>query len=1225
MNHLFACVGNPRSRAVLKGYRSPFYLIWRIWSLLTFSLLWIPNSQAQNQQNNVTITVKNASFPSVLESIRKQTEYDFSYNDKILPKANQVTLHLVEVPLAKALNELFKNQPFDYEIDERIIIVTEKAASDPSRLGTKSNDLQSPIRGRVYDNHGKPLVGATIKSKHAKYKTSSDGNGYFIIPTEYANSILEINYLGYETLEIPAQRARTATLNLKSLLLEEANVTVKTGYQEIDQRKLTSAVTTVKMDDIKVAGINRIDQLLEGRIPGMIFMQNSGQVGSAPKLRVRGTSTILGNREPLWVLDGIVLTDPVNVDPQQINDLDFVNLLGNAIAGLNPEDIDQIDVLKDASATALYGAKAGNGVIVITTKKGKGGKPTISYTVTSSLTTRPKYSDRSIYMMDSRERMDVSKEMFERKMQYNNVTQWAGYEKALQDYYSGNINYDEFKSQSDYYASVNTDWLGALTQNSHSSNHTLSLSGGENSIKYYTSLGYTDENGVIKGEYNKRYSSMINITADYKKFLAQFSFSGNYSSKNYTPSDLGIMNYAYNMSRTIPIYDTDGSLFFYPQYNGSLYYDYNILKERDNSNDHTLSNAANLKAYLKYKVIPGLDIEGTFAYGISNNNRELYYTKDSYYIFKLRANQTVQWDMAPVGGELQKSDTRNNNYTGRLQLNYSKSFGPGKMHVLTATGGMEVKSSEYKGYNITRRGYFPERGGYFDYIPTTYTGYYGQWMYTKAALGYNDRQLTNEVAWYGTTGYSWNNKYMMNFHVRGEQSNLFGTRTNNSFMPIWALSGRWNMKDDILKNTKWVNDLAFRTSWGWQGNMLPGQSAYMVIREATVTDAFYNEPYANIVNYPNPDLKWERTSSSNFALDFSLFNNRLNGSVSYFYKRTKDAFLNKTVSEINGVQQYVINSGTLENKGIEVALRVTAIDNAGVNGSKRGFVWRIDPQLGQVLNKVLNSAINNRNNVLVDEVTYTDFLNGTVQLGGKPINTFYSYKFKGLSNKDGSPIFYDTETELADEYRAKYAQMQKEDVYLAVMSESGRREPFLQGGISNYFGWLGFGLSFNMTYSLGNKIRMLKLASGYSTSTAYPQQNLRKEFVYRWRRPGDEEFTTIPGLNASNTTNTPWWNVYPATAYSFGGTPYEMYDYSDERLVSGDFLKLQSLSFRYNFTDKLVKNLGLSSAYVSLTGTNLFTLASSKLKGQDPTQSGSSPNINLTVRPVYSGTLNIAF
>ena len=308
-----------------------------------------------------------------------------------------------------------------------------------------------------------------------------------------------------------------------------------------------------------------------------------------------------------------------------------------------------------------------------------------------------------------------------------------------------------------------------------------------------------------------------------------------------------------------------------------------------------------------------------------------------------------------------------------------------------------------------------------------------------------------------------------------------------------------------------------------------------------------------------------------------------------------------------------------------MAFNFIPINRANVSGGKRGFVWRIDPQLGQVLNKLINKAVNNRNNVMRDEITYDDMLTGNVELAGTPLNTFYSYKFKGLSPEDGSPIFYDTEAELANEYHEKYSVMEKEDVFLTVMEKSGRREPYIQGGISNYFGYRNFGLSFNLTYSLGNKVRLLKLCSSYGVTTPYPQDNLRKEFVNRWRKPGDEEYTNIPGLKTGAANASPWWSETRAATYRFAGSIYDMYDNSNIRVVKGDYLRLSSLSLRYNLEDRFCKKIGLKSAYINLTGTNLFTLAHNKLKGQDPAQSGSTPNVNLSIRPSFSCNISVTF
>jgi outer membrane receptor protein involved in Fe transport len=289
-------------------------------------------------------------------------------------------------------------------------------------------------------------------------------------------------------------------------------------------------------------------------------------------------------------------------------------------------------------------------------------------------------------------------------------------------------------------------------------------------------------------------------------------------------------------------------------------------------------------------------------------------------------------------------------------------------------------------------------------------------MASDEGKGKRNRNLTNELAYYGTLGYGFRDTYIFNVHMRAERSNLFGTRANDEFSPIWSVSGRWNMKKDVLRKVDWVTDVALRASWGYQGNMIPGQTSQMIIRQSTLTDYIFQKPYANISNYPNPNLKWEKTSSFNVGLDFALFNNKVRGTVSYFYKHTSDAFLTKKISEINGITQYVVNAGTLDNQGVELSFSFTPIEQANIGGNKRGFVWRIDPQIGEVINKVVNRAINNKTNVLRDELTYNDFLNGNLDVAGKPVGTFYSYKFKGLDHETGAPTFYGCEDEKKEEY-----------------------------------------------------------------------------------------------------------------------------------------------------------------------------------------------------------------
>ena len=391
--------GIPVREACVKKW----FLVMRLICVFTLFLL-LKVSGNGFSQKKINLDLERVSMLEIIQELRQQTGYKFFFNHNELKKVKDVSAKFVDEDLERVLDAVLGKVNLSYRIEQGVIIIV------PGEV--KEGEKEVRIVGSVTDEKKHPLPGVTVIVKGLTLGTSTDVKGRFSLTLpKMQNVSLLFSFIGMETQEVRYTGQDSIHVVLKESAEQLEEVIVRTGYQNIDKRKLTSAVQTIKMDDIKVSGVNTIDQMLEGRIPGMIFMQNSGQVGAAPKLRIRGTSTVLGNREPLWVLDGVVLTDPVNVDPAQINDLDFVNLLGNAISGLNPDDIEQIDVLKDASATALYGAKAGNGVIVITTKKGKAGPPSVTYSGTASYTRRPRYSDRAIYLMNSKERVDVSREL----------------------------------------------------------------------------------------------------------------------------------------------------------------------------------------------------------------------------------------------------------------------------------------------------------------------------------------------------------------------------------------------------------------------------------------------------------------------------------------------------------------------------------------------------------------------------------------------------------------------------------------------------------------------------------------------------------------------------------------------------------------------------------------------------------------------------------------------
>ena len=763
----------------------------------------------------------------------------------------------------------------------------------------------------------------------------------------------------------------------------------------------------------------------------------------------------------------------------------------------------------------------------------------------------------------------------------------------------------------------------------------------------------------MKGESNRVYSTNVNLTGNFDKFTVRFGLQGSVSKRKYIPEDVGVTEFAYNTSRAVPARNDDGSYWYYQiekEIDGeSYYYPKNILEDMANSSTLTNQNSLTFQSSVAYQVLPILKAQVLLAYSFSNSNSGTWHGADTYYSRSLNKSygaSTETWwktnTLLPWGGEQRDSRVERNSYTVRFQVDYNQAVDRNEEHVLNGSAGFEVKSNKYNTYAKTTRGIFRDRGNAIQSVPTddlkdnTYREYM-IWSQSTAALGAYTKQLTNDVSAYMTLGYSYKNIYNFSVNARVDFSNEFGSRANEKFFPIWALAGRWNLTENVLREVRWINDLALKVSFGYQGNV-PSVPSRLVIKKSTVSSNLFNQFYSTVSAYPNPDLKWEKTANVNVGLDFSLLKRKITGSVSYYYRKTMDAYMDKSVSEVNGVTSYKVNQGTVINQGYELSLNFIPINTMGADG--KGFRWRFDPQLGQVINKLIDNATSSTDKSLKDDadLTYSDYLNGTVQTVNRSINGFYSYKFLGLDPVDGRPIFPNLEQKIMVngeevDYGEQFKLMSNEERYMSVMEYSGNRVPTLQGSLINTFSYNRFTLSVNMSYSLGSKVRLLKLypniSSDNGTMAPNPMENIRSEFSNRWKRSGDEAYTNIPGIlsNADFLTTlgtNPWWKK---TAYNgtvnrklIAENIWQMYDYSSTRVVSGNYLKIQNIALRYNVPEKFCKKIRMKAAYVSLSGTNLYTFSSKKLKGQDPTtQTGNSSTITQSIRPTYSFSLNVTF
>ena len=1081
------------------------------------------------------------------------------------------------------------------------------------------------IQGTVTDESGEALPGVSVVVKGTTHGTSTDIDGRFSLPYTLKEARIVVSYLGMKRQEVAWRGKR-----LKIVMAEDGNQieeVVVTGYGNINTRKNTSAVTSLKMEDILQPGMTSLTDALNGRVPDMMFTQNSGEVGATARIRVRGTSTLIGNREPLWVLDGVQLTDPVDVTTEQLNDPDYVNYIGNAISGINPEDIERVDILKDAAATALYGTRAANGVIVVTTKKGKAGPPHITYSTQLKLVRRPRYTDRNINLMNSQERVQFGKDLVDMHYAFPSNMTMVGYEGAYYNYINGNTDYDEFQEQVRQYESVNTDWFKVLSRDALTQTHSLSVSGGGDNNRYYASLGYTDEDAVVKTQNSKRYTAAMSVQVNLtKNFQANVRLNGSVQKKDYLPSEITPLNYAYNTTRALPCYNADGSLYYYQKHaynlgkktNSYYKYNYNILNEMENSSQTYDSNSLIAALDLVWHFRNLLDVDASASYQRTATTNNTWFGEKTNYVATLKNGEYDETPVTgtgglcelPYGGVLNLKNSTTENFTARLQANYHQSF---HRHLLSANLGYEVNTYRNNGFSENTRGYYKDRG--MKYVSSMTADDIASFPLYADWLADNHRTLTatrtNKISGYLTLTYSLGSYFTLNANGRFDASNQFGSRSNEKFLPVWSVSGMFNIKEVLMPKVTFVDDLRLRVSYGKTGNMVDGQTPNLLIKQGSM-DTYWNANTSSVYAFPNPNLRWEQTDQWNAGIDASFLGGRLVFNVDAYNKLTHDAFTTVPVSRVNGVSSYVMNGGDIHNYGFSFSI-------IGYPIKTKDWTWYLSTNYSYVKNQVQSDVIN--------EYTIDDYLNGTAIIGGKSVGTVYSYQFLGLNPTNGMPMFDD----YADR-RHLLEGKSLEEICKMVLVESGTRDPKFTGALYSTLRWKQLSLTTSFTYSIGNKIRQLALYSdiidGVSSET-----NVRKEMLQRWQVPGDEQRTVFPALLSPSdplyqTYKNHWSNSTSADIQgfkAFATNYWDMFDQSDARVVSGSYLKLSQLVIRYQLPPSMLRSTPLTNASIDFSTTNVFTLCSSKLDGQDPSQSGFSSDVVLSTRPTYVMKLSLTF
>ncbi len=1058
---------------------------------------------------------------------------------------------------------------------------------------------QTKVTGTVISQEdGLPIIGASVTVQGEKLGVVTNYDGVFTIDVP-AGKKLQFSYIGMETMLLKAKPGMKVTMHPSAHAIEEV---VVTGMVKTDKRMFTGSTSKIDADDAKLDGVADISRSLEGRAAGVSVQNVSGTFGTAPKIRVRGATSIYGSSKPLWVVDGVIMEDVVEVEADQLSSGDANTLISSAIAGLNSDDIESFQILKDGSATSIYGARAMAGVIVVTTKKGKAGQANISYTGEYTMRLKPSYSTFNI--MNSQDQMGVYQELEQKGyLNYSAVSnqQNSGvYGKMYELIGTYNETTGQFGLANTAAAKAaylrdaeyrNTNWFDELFNNTIQHNHSVSISAGTEKAQYYASVsamfdpGWTEASKVERytANFNANYKISSKVQANliantaYRKQMAPGTISGTTDpvTGEYSRSfDINPYSYALNTSRTL---DPN-------EYYTRNYAPFNIKHELRNNYIDINAIDFRMQAKLSYKPISTVELTALAAVKYSATTREHNIKDESNQALAYRALGTttirdnnnylytdpddifaVPVTVLPNGGILDRNDDRMFGYDFRATAQYNDAFDEDR-HIIGLYGGMEINSVAR--HNTWFRGW----GLQYSMGETPSWAYEVFKKSQEENSQYYEIGNTDErsVAFFANGAYSYLGRYSFNATLRYEGTNRMGKSRAARWLPTWNVSGAWNAHEESFFNDlkPALSHMAFRASYSLTADRAPITNSVAVIMADNPwrPSADIKESQLYIYWLGNEDLTYEKKHEFNVGVDLGFLDNRINLTVDAYWRNNYDLIGLAVNSGVGGETAKYGNIASMKSNGIEFSLTTQNIKS-------KDFSWTTNFIYSHTSNEVSDLKTYSR---VIDLVSGSGFA-----LEGYPVRSIFSIPFMGL-NDEGLPMFLNQDGEIT----TTGINFQERD-NLDFLKYEGSADPTDMGSLGNIFKYKGFTLNAFITYSFGNVVRLdHAFSSRYSDLSATPN-----EFKNRWMVPGDEKYTTVPVI-ASAVQN----QQNSQLSYA-----YNAYNYSDARIAKGDFIRMKEISLAYDFPKSFTQSLSLNNLSLKLQATNLFLIyADSKLNGQDP-------------------------
>ena len=1120
-------------------------------------------------QQTYEVNCSNLRLSEVLKEVTRETGYNFVYSNSSVDVSQTVTVNVSSQDINEVLEAVFEGTGITWTLMDKQVALHQEPSPQAQEASPQKDDTRQGvriIRGQVLEGEDLPLPGADVIVKGTYTGVYTDADGYYEIEVpDNPEVTLVFKFFGMRSREEQVgSRDRINVILLPDV--EMLDAVVVTGYQTISKERATGAFAKVNNEQFETQRITDVGTILEGRVAGL----SEG--------RIRGVTSMNGLTTPLYVIDGFPVEKTTN---------DGYGNWVESVPDINPEDIQSITVLKDAAAASIYGARAANGVVVITTKRAQKGQMNVSFSATLSLQPYSTYADK--YLADAATMVELERE-------------WAAQNPNLQGagaaaYAQGLLDDNTFTTQG--IRALLRGYAGQMTQSEVDAQ-----------LAALAAMGYSYYDDIkrygARNPFSQQYNLSFGRGSEKNTFNASITYRNNLESDKYTDNDdIGIniqnttqitkwltldvgtyLNYGSGSTQSFSLFSPgytympydrlvngDGSYYTNRQEDRYSAYNMSILNSNGLYNlditplDEIGMNLTRQKnfsnrtyARLAIKFTDWLKYTASFQYEYANYATEQLRSKDSYDVrntvntyASANGDGTATFNI-PYGNIYFTSNNITRAYNFRQQLDFNKTFA-GK-HEVTALVGTETRENKNNYENRTLYNYDPDLMTYslIDQVGLSSMGSIWGWgSFTTQNTAYLLELINRYVSFYGNAAYTYDDRYTVTGSIRWDKTNLFSTGSKYQKRPIWSVGASWNIdREEFMQGADWVDMLKLRFSYGIGGNIAKNSAPYMTAYFGS--NQHVGGISGTIQSRPNPNLRWEKTATTNVGVDFSLLDNRLSGTVEYYYKNGTDLLTNTNgvPTEGWGYSTYTINNGEMVNEGFEISLNGTAVSTSD---------WRFD--IGAIFSY-------NRN-----EVTYVnveapvsflliDYPTAYPRIGN-PYNAIYGYQWAGLSEQ-GTPQLYDRNGELYDD-------MTPSDI--EDLLYFGTTVPVYSGALNLNLRWRNWELAAQFLFEGGHKMHNTSIP--FINGSIAPVSNRISD---RWQQPGDEAHTDVPRYISSEN---------PLYNYNY----YSMYAQSSINIIDASNLSLNNLSLTYRLPSNACSKMAMKSARIMLAAENLFMIAAS--------------------------------